>query len=225
MGLRAALRDLSRRRPQGNRRASARRNRVQRAMERQDARAVLRLCPLADAAGRGRLAQGSGLRQRRRLHPVAERAAGRHAEADDPLADEPRDGALRRADRRRSGQLRSHCLGEHRRADRQRRSSHDQPADAGRARCCGRGHRQLADVQQGLSRRTVLEPRARQHGDREEPSRGVHVPARRTRHVLERTGRVRRLAVRDDPSRHLRDRRDDLREASGRITTSRSVPR
>jgi alcohol dehydrogenase (cytochrome c) len=64
-----------------------------------------------------------------------------------------------------------------------------------------------------------------ERAERGRHARGLHVPAGRARHVLDRPGRVRRHPVRDDAPRHVRDRRDDVREALGRTSTSRSAPR
>ena len=54
---------------------------------------------------------------------------------------------------------------------------------------------------------------ADQRRQRRQAAAGVHVPARRARHVLDRPGGVRRHPLRDDAPRHVRDRRDDLQEA------------
>ena len=153
-------------------------------MEWQDSAAALLLCAQPDAAGCGRDAEGAGLRQRRHLHPGAQRVACRHAEADVALADDAGAGAFRRPDGRGPRKLRTDRAGNAGRADRQRRAAEYAGADAGRTGRGRRRERALADVQQGLSRRTLLDARSHQYFDGGEAARRLHVPARRTGDVF-----------------------------------------
>jgi hypothetical protein len=96
-----------------------------------------------------RFAQGQDYATSSRVHPVAQRHYGRHAEADDALTDGARDGAVGRADR--------HGTVERGTGDADRdgalvgtvKNTVDVDADAGRARRRRRGDRQLAHTNKG----------------------------------------------------------------------------
>ena len=198
----------------GRRRAGAQRADIHRAVARQDAEGVLRLHARQHAVGAGWVARGAGLRGYRRLPARAKRHCRRQREIHAGDADGARARLRRRGVRRRDGEHRFDA-GEDRRALRQARTADDVEAHASRARCGRRRDDELDDVQQGLSRGTVLVARSHQHRQRRQAAAGVHVPAGRDRHVFDGTGRLRRHPVRDDAPWDLRDRCDDVQAALG----------